>query len=217
MQVHNLSVIPSIVNQFIAELRDVNIQKDRMRFRHNLERIGEILAYELSKTLPFHAVPVETPLGTAIVDMPIEEPVIACILRAGLPLQKGIMNVFDRSDMAFVSAYRKHNADESFEICVQYLACPDIKDRVLIMADPMLATGQSAVKAVEFLLAYGQPKAIYVVSAIASQQGIEYIQQHLPQASIWVGAIDPDLSHKSYIIPGLGDAGDLAFGEKMQR
>lgn len=216
--IYNLSNAPSIANQFIAELRDTRIQKDRMRFRHNLERLGEVLAYELSKTLHFHSVPIQTPLGAAYVDMPLEEPVIACILRAGLPLQKGIMNVFDKSDMAFVSAFRKHNDDESFEICVQYIACPDIKNRVLIIADPMLATGQSAVKAVEFLLEYGQPKSIYVVSAIASQQGVDYVSQHLPQASIWVGAVDPHLSStSSYIIPGLGDAGDLAFGEKMQR
>ena len=215
--IHNLSTTPSVANQFIAELRDVNIQKDRMRFRHNLERLGEILAYELSKSLPFHTVPTETPLGTAHIEVPIEDPVIACILRAGLPLQKGVMNVFDKSDMAFVSAYRKHNEDESFEICVQYIACPSIQDRVLIVADPMLATGQSAVKAVEFLLAYGQPKSIYVVSAIASQQGVDYVKAHLPEASIWVGVIDPELTAHSYIVPGLGDAGDLAFGEKVQR
>lgn len=215
--IHNLSATPSVANQFIAELRDVNIQTDRMRFRHNLERIGEILAYELSKTLPFYTRPVTTPLGVAEAEVPLEDPVIACILRAGLPLQKGVMNVFDKSDMAFISAYRKHNDDENFEICVQYIACPSIQDRILIIADPMLATGQSAVKAVEFILAYGQPKAIYVVSAIASQQGVDYVNQKLPQASIWVGAIDPQLTPHSYIVPGLGDAGDLAFGEKVQR
>ncbi len=215
--IHNLSSTPSVSNQFIAELRDVNIQKDRMRFRHNLERLGEILAYELSKTLPFHTISVETPLGTAHVEVPVDAPVIACILRAGLPLQKGMVTVFDKSDMAYVSAYRKHNEKGNFEICVQYIACPSIQDRVLIVADPMLATGQSAVKAVEFLLDYGQPKAIYVVSAIASQQGVDYVQEKLPTASIWVGVIDPELTAHSYIVPGLGDAGDLAFGEKVQR
>ena len=215
--IHNLSATPSIANQFITELRDVNIQKDRMRFRHNLERLGEILAYELSKTFPFHTMPVQTPLSIAQVEVPVDNPVIACILRAGLPLQKGIMNFFDQSDMAFVSAYRKHHDDESFEICVQYIACPSIDDRVLVVADPMLATGQSAVKAVEFLKEYGKPKAIYVVSAIASQQGVEYVSEKLPEAHIWVGAIDPELTAHSYIVPGLGDAGDLAFGEKQQR
>jgi uracil phosphoribosyltransferase len=215
--IQNLSSTPSVANQFIAELRDVNIQKDRMRFRHNLERLGEILAYELSKTLPFHTITVETPLGTAHVEVPADNPVIACILRAGLPLQKGMVTVFDKSDMAYVSAYRKHNDDDNFEICVQYIACPSIQDRILIVADPMLATGQSAVKAVEFLLAYGKPKAIYVVSAIASQQGVDYVSKKLPQASIWIGVIDPELTAHSYIVPGLGDAGDLAFGEKVQR
>jgi uracil phosphoribosyltransferase len=215
--IHNLSSTPSVANQFIAELRDVNIQKDRMRFRHNLERLGEILAYELSKTLPFHTISVETPLGTAHVEVPVDNPVIACILRAGLPLQKGMVTVFDKSDMAYVSAYRKHNDNDNFEICVQYIACPSIQDRILIVADPMLATGQSAVKAVEFLLAYGQPKAVYVVSAIASQQGVDYVSEKLPQAYIWIGVIDPELTAHSYIVPGLGDAGDLAFGEKVQR
>jgi uracil phosphoribosyltransferase len=215
--IHNLSSTPSVANQFIAEMRDVNIQKDRMRFRHNLERLGEILAYELSKTLPFHTITVETPLGTAHVEVPADNPVIACILRAGLPLQKGMVTVFDKSDMAYVSAYRKHNDNDNFEICVQYIACPSIQDRILIVADPMLATGQSAVKAVEFLLAYGQPKAVYVVSAIASQQGVDYVSEKLPQAYIWIGVIDPELTAHSYIVPGLGDAGDLAFGEKVQR
>lgn len=215
--IHNLSSTPSILNQFIAELRDVHIQTDRMRFRHNLERIGEIIAYELSKTLSFESKTIQTPLGLAQTALPSAPPVIAGILRAGLPLQQGLMNIFDQAEQAFISAYRKHDALDNFEICVEYIACPCIQDKILIMADPMLATGQSIVKAVEFISEYGVPSAVHIVAAIASQQGVHYVREHLPNASIWVGAIDPELTPLSYIVPGLGDAGDLAFGNKIQR
>ncbi len=214
---HHLSNTPSIVNQYVAELRDINIQGDRMRFRRNLERIAEILAYELSKELHYEKTFVTTPLGISVTELPTQRPVVAAILRAGLPMQTGVMNVFDHAEAAFVSAYRKHHEDGSFEIAVQYVACPSLENRVLIVADPMLATGASAAKAVEFLTAYGKPSAVHFVFTIAAKEGIAYLQNALPEAHIWVAAIDETLNPKSYIVPGLGDAGDLAYGEKLQR
>jgi uracil phosphoribosyltransferase len=197
-------------------MRDVNTQTDRMRFRRNMERIGEIMAYEISKILPYSMQEVETPLGIADIMLPTEQPVIASILRAGLPLHEGVLNVFDRADNAFVSAYRKHHKDGTFEINVEYLSCPPLQNRVLIIVDPMLATGASMEISVKRLLENGQPRQIHIVTAIASASGIAYIQRMLPKAHLWVGAIDEELTAKSYIVPGLGDAGDLAFGEKMQ-
>ena len=207
---------PSIANQFIAELRDVTIQIDRMRFRRNMERLGEVFAYEISKTLVYSVKEVETPLGLADVATSDAQPVIATILRAGLPLHQGLLNYFDRADNAFVSAYRKHHKDGTFEINVEYISCPLIEGRVLIVCDPMLATGSSLVLAVEKLLEHGSPKTIHLVTAIASSSGIDYVKRMLPQATLWIAAVDEELTAKSYIVPGLGDAGDLAFGDKLQ-
>jgi len=214
--VFNLNENKNIGNQFIAELRDVNIQKDRMRFRRNLERIGEILAYEISKTLKYTVKRVETPLGVAEVSVPGEVIILATILRAGLPLHQGLLNYFDTAGSAFVSAYRKHHKDGSFEINLEYISCPKLDDAVLIIADPMLATGASMALAIKEMQEFGTPRKIHVVTALASTYGLEYIQRLFPHADIWMGALDDELTAKSYIVPGLGDAGDLSFGPKVQ-
>ncbi len=211
-----LSKKPSVANQFIAEMRDVNTQTDRMRFRRNMERLGEIFAYEISKTFAYEKQDVETPLGVAEVELAVEQPVIATILRAGLPLHQGLLNIFDKADNAFVSAYRKHHKDGSFEINVEYISCPPLDNRILIICDPMLATGSSLVLAVHKLMEHGQPKQVHLVTAIASSSGVDYVKRMLPQAKLWIAAIDDELTAKSYIVPGLGDAGDLAYGDKMQ-
>jgi len=214
--VHVLARNSSILNKFIAELRDVNVQKDRMRFRKNVERIGEIMAYEISKTLPFEDRDVSTPLGTAKCKLPAEEPVIGSILRAGLPLHNGLLNYFDHADNGFISAYRKHNHNDSFEIEIEYLSSPSIQDRVLILADPMLATGSSMVLAHRAFLGKGNPRHTHVVAVIASSEGVEYVRKHFPpNTSLWVADVDDELTAQAYIVPGLGDAGDLAFGEKL--
>ncbi len=213
----NLTEKPSIAHSFIAELRDIHIQNDRMRFRRNLERIGEILAYEISQALDYQDIAVQTPLSILSQKKLKTQPVVASILRAGLPLQTGLLNIFDAADAAFISAYRKHNADDSFSIEIEYLSCPSLNERVLILADPMLATGASVVKAVEKLAQHGNPLSIHIVSAIAAQAGVDFVREKLPHAHLWLGAIDPILNPKMYIVPGLGDAGDLAFGGKLQR
>jgi len=212
----NLSIEHSLVSNWIAEIRDVEIQKDRMRFRRNLERIGEIAAYEISRILPFVEQEVQTPLGIAVCKVLEEQPVLTTILRAGLPLHQGLLNFFDKADNAFVSAYRKHATDGSFQISLEYLSCPEIDDRILIISDPMLATGASLVKTIQYLKGEGVPKNIFIVTAIACSVGIEYVQREIPEASIWCGDIDDELTAKGYIVPGLGDAGDLAFGTKVQ-
>lgn len=206
----------TVGNTFIAELRNVAIQSDRMRFRRNLERIGEILAYEISKTLTYEEQEVETPLGIAKTALSTDKIVLGTILRAGLPLHQGLLNVFDQADNAFISAYRKHHKDGSFEIKMEYVSCPDLTDSVLILADPMLATGASMAIAIEGLAEYGTPKAIHAVTAIASESGVKHIQRLYPKVHIWAGDIDEELTAKSYIVPGLGDAGDLCYGEKLQ-
>lgn len=207
----------SLLNHWVAELRDVNVQNDRMRFRRNIERIGEVAAYELSKTLKFKSVAVQTPLGVANTPLLIEQPVLATILRAGLPLHQGMLNYFDKADNAFISAYRKHHPDGSFEISLEYLSCPDLNNRILILCDPMLATGASLVETIQAILKTHTPAQIHIVVTIASQKGIEYVEKELgSDIPIWCAAIDPILNDKSYIVPGLGDAGDLAFGTKMQ-
>lgn len=214
--VHNLSLTTSISNQFISELRDVRIQQDRMRFRRNLERIGEIFAYEISKTLPFDEQEVTTPLGIANVPMLREQPVLGTILRAGLPLHQGLLNYFDQADNAFISAYRKHHKDGTFEIKLEYVGSPSLAGRVLILSDPMLATGSSIVATYKALLDRGVPSHTHIVSALASTQGVEYVKAHMPEGvTIWCAAIDEELTSQSYIVPGLGDAGDLAYGDKM--
>ncbi len=212
----NLSQQHSLISNWISELRDVEIQKDRMRFRHNLERIGEVIAYEISKTLPFIEKEVETPLGIATGKLLKEQPVIATILRAGIPLHYGLLNFFDKADNAFISAYRKHHKDGTFEISLEYISCPDLNDRILIISDPMLATGSSLVKTIHFLKEEGNPREIHIVSAIACTVGIEYVKREQPSVTIWCGDIDDELTAKGYIVPGLGDAGDLAYGTKTQ-
>ena len=214
--VHVLGASNSIFNQYIAEIRDENVQKDSMRFRRNLERMGEIIAYEISKTLKYEIKEVTTPLGIANVSIPAEQPVIATILRAGLPLHQGILNYFDKGQNAFISAYRKHHKDGSFDIHVEYMASPDLNSKVLILTDPMLATGSSMVLAYQAIIKRGIPAHTHVVALIASSEGVEYAKKHLPaNVTLWVGAIDEELTAQSYIVPGLGDAGDLAFGEKI--
>jgi uracil phosphoribosyltransferase len=213
----DLSNNHSLLNHWVAELRDVSVQNDRMRFRRNIERIGEVAAYELSKTLQFKSVEVTTPLGIAPTQLLTEQPVLATILRAGLPLHQGMLNYFDKADNAFISAYRKHHTDGSFEISLEYLSCPDLNNRVLILCDPMLATGASLVETIQAIQKTYTPAKIHIVVTIASQKGIEHVEKELgADIPIWCAAIDPILNDKSYIVPGLGDAGDLAFGSKMQ-
>ena len=213
----DLSKNNSLLNHWVAELRDVNVQNDRMRFRRNLERIGEVAAYELSKSLVYKTVDVTTPLGTASTPLLEKQPVLATILRAGLPLHQGMLNYFDKADNAFISAYRKHHPDGSFEISLEYLSCPDLNGRVLILCDPMLATGASLVETIQAIQKSYTPSQIHIVVTIASQKGIEHVEKELGAAiPIWCAAIDPTLNDKSYIVPGLGDAGDLSFGTKMQ-
>jgi uracil phosphoribosyltransferase len=216
MQIHNFSILNSILQQYVAELRDVEIQRDRMRFRKNLERIGFIIGYEISKTLQWEEYQVTTPLGVALCKRLSVQPVLASILRAGLALHHGLLQVFDQADNAFIGAYRKHDSEESFSIELQYFTSPSLTDRVLIICDPMLATGQSVVQAVKKLIVAGKPSHIHVVSVIASAEGIGYIKNHLTNTTIWTGAVDDELTAKAYIVPGLGDAGDLCFGEKAQ-
>jgi uracil phosphoribosyltransferase len=205
-----------LISNWVAELRDVNIQTDRMRFRRNLERIGEVAAYEISKVLSFTEKEIQTPLGTAVHKVLNEQPVLATILRAGLPLHQGLLNFFDKADNAFISAYRKHHKDGSFEISMEYVSCPELENRILIISDPMLATGSSLVKTIQFLREEGRPKEIHIVAAIACTVGIEYVKREAPAVTIWCGDIDDELTAKGYIVPGLGDAGDLAFGTKVQ-
>jgi len=216
LMIVNLSEQHSLVSTWVAELRDVTIQTDRMRFRRNLERIGEVAAYEISKVLPFMVKEIQTPLGIAEHKMLAEQPVLATILRAGLPLHQGLLNYFDMADNAFISAYRKHNKDGSFEISLDYVSCPDLENRVVVISDPMLATGSSLVKTIHYLKEEGRPKQIHIVAAIACTVGIEYVKREEPQVTIWCGDIDDELTAKGYIVPGLGDAGDLAFGTKTQ-
>lgn len=212
----NLSEQHSLLSNWIAELRDTEMQKDRMRFRRNLERIGEVIAYEISRTLPWEKREVTTPLGISPCRVLAVQPVLALILRAGLPLHQGMLNYFDRADNAFISAYRKHHRDGGFQIELEYISCPSLEDRILVICDPMLATGASLVKTIQMLRAEGEPREVHVVSAIACTMGIDHLQREQPQATIWCGAIDEELTAKGYIVPGLGDAGDLSYGEKMQ-
>ena len=212
----NLSKEHSLVSNWVAELRDVNIQNDRMRFRRNLERIGEVAAFEISKRLPYVEREIQTPLGSIMCEVLEEQPILTTILRAGLALHQGLLSFFDKADNAFVSAYRKHHPDGSFDIALEYLSCPEIDDRIMIISDPMLATGASLVKTIQYLKEEGSPKAIHIVTAIACTIGIEYLRREVPEAIIWCGAIDDELTAKGYIVPGLGDAGDLAYGAKIQ-
>lgn len=217
MQIINLSENNSILNHYLKEIRSVEIQKDSMRFRRNMERIGEIMAYEISKTMHFVSEDVQTPLGFAPTNIIDEQIVISTILRAGLPFHTGFLSYFDRAENAFVSAYRKYKDALKFDIFIEYIASPDITGKTLIITDPMLATGSSMELAYGALLTKGKPSNIHVATVIASQQAIDYVASHFPDANttIWAAAIDPELNSHSYIIPGIGDAGDLAFGEKL--
>ena len=217
MQIHHISENNSILNKFITEIRDVVIQKDSLRFRRNIERIGEVLGYELSKTLSYKAAEVATPLGIKSIGKVTNDIVLCSILRAGLPLHQGLLNYFDAAENAFISAYRHHpNKDATFEIVVEYFASPAVENKTLLLADPMLATGQSLVAVYEAIKKQGTPKEIHLIVVIASKEGIDFIKDHFPENThLWIAAIDNDLNEKGYIIPGLGDAGDLAFGAKL--
>ena len=214
--VTNLSEINSLLCQWVREIRDTSIHTDRLRFRRNMERIGEVAAYEISKLLVYKEVTIQTPMSEASCMELESQPVLATILRAGVPLHQGLLNYFDKADNAFVAAYRKHNRDGSFEIEQHYVTCPDLTGRVLIIADPMLATGASLEIALEALQGYGTPTEIHVVNAIACSMGIDLLRRKFPDVYIWAGAIDDELTARGYIVPGLGDAGDLAYGNKLQ-
>ncbi len=216
LMVINLSKKNSLLSEWVGELRDIQVQSDRMRFRRNLERIGEVAGYEISQLMIYTEKEVQTPLGTSICKTLAEQPVLATILRAGLPLHQGLLNVFDKADNAFISAYRKHKRDGTFEISLDYISCPDLDNRIVIISDPMLATGASLVNTIQYLKDEGRPREIHVVAAIACTVGIEYVQRSEPHVKIWCAAIDEELTAKGYIVPGLGDAGDLAYGVKVQ-
>ena len=206
----------SILNKFIAEIRNETIQKDTMRFRRNIERIGEIIAYELSQQLDYNSEAVSTPLGTKIIPVPKKDIVLCSILRAGLPLHTGLLNYFDDAENAFISAYRKHTSETDFEIVVEYFASPSLDNKTLILADPMLASGNSLVSVFNGLKEHGTPKEIHVACVIGSKEGIEFIEKHFPEnTTLWIATVDDTLNEKGYIVPGLGDAGDLCYGGKL--
>ena len=213
----NLSAQHSLVSNWVSELRDVEVQHDRLRFRRNLERIAEVIGYEISKKLESTEKIVKTPLGENKSIVIKQQPVLATILRAGLAMHNGLLNYFDKADNAFLSAYRKHNPDGSFDISLEYLSCPNLENRVIIISDPMLATGASLVKSIQHLKEVGQFKELHIACAIACTVGIEHVQKSFPEAIIWCGDIDEELTSKGYIVPGLGDAGDLAYGSKIQQ
>ena len=212
----NLSDQHSLVSNWVCELRDVEVQNDRQRFRSNLEKIAEVSAYEISKKLSWVEKEVTTPLGISTCKVLEKQPVLATILRAGLAMHTGLLNYFDKADNAFISAYRKHRPDGSFEISLDYISCPEMENRVVIISDPMLATGASLVKTLQYIREEGNPSEIHIVCAIACSVGIEYVLRAEPKATIWCGDIDDELTAKGYIVPGLGDAGDLAYGVKVQ-
>jgi uracil phosphoribosyltransferase len=214
--VHHIGLQSSILGQYLAEIRTVGVQSDRLRFRHNLSRIAEILAYEVSKQLPSHTIAVQTPLAEAQVLQPSENPVLLTILRAGLAMHEGVLRTYDHADSAYISAYRKHSSPEVFEIEVEYMAVPDLDNKIWLISDPMLATGSSMVAVYKALLNHGTPKQIHILSAIATPEALAFVARNFPaNTQIWVAAIDNELTAKSYIVPGLGDAGDLAYGIKI--
>lgn len=217
MIIHNLGDENSVLNQFISEIRDTQIQKDAMRFRRNIERIGEILGYEFSKELTYSSKNIETPLGTKSMHLSQDQVVICSILRAGLPLHQGLLNYFDTAENGFISAFRKHEDNEDdFEVVVDYFAAPSLEGKVLVLTDPMLATGRTLENVLEGLKKHGTPKQIHIVSVIGSQQGIDFVKSVFPtDTHLWIAAVDPELNARGYIIPGIGDAGDLAYGEKL--
>ena len=219
MKVIDFAETNSVINQYVAEIRDVDIQKERLRFRRNIERIGELMAYEMSKELTYSVKQVQTPLGVAQVSTPDDELVVATVFRAGLPLHQGFLNVFDRAGNAFVSAYRYYKDKEcrELDVHIEYIASPTLTGKTLLLVDPMLATGESMELAWKAFLSKGTPKRLLIASVIASRQGVEHLQQVFPNddVALWCAAIDPELNERSYIVPGLGDAGDLAYGEKL--
>ena len=219
MIVHDFSYQNSILNQFIAELRDTTIQKDRMRFRKNIERIGEILGYELSKTLIYKPETITTPLGNKNINLPLDELVLCSVLRAGWPLHQGLLNIFDKSENGFISAYRKHkNNRETIEIVIEYLAAPNLDNKILLLIDPMLATGKTLENVFNALKNHGKPKQIHIVSVIGSKPGVAYANSIFPKdTQLWIATIDDALNKKAHIVPGLGDAGDLSFGLKLKK
>ena len=212
----NLSKNHSLVSNWVGELRNVEVQTDRMRFRRNLERIAEVAAYEISKELLWEDTEIQTPLGIAACKSLVDQPVLATILRAGLPMHNGMLNFFDKADNAFVSAYRKHHHDGTYDINLEYMSCPTMVGRTIIITDPMLATGSSLVKTIQYIKMDGLPAQIHFVAAVACTVGIDYVLREVPDIKIWCGDIDDELTAKGYIVPGLGDAGDLAFGTKTQ-
>jgi len=215
MKIFNFSEYSSLYNKFLSELRDAQIQKDSMRFRKNLERIGEISAYEISKELDYQSLTTNTPLGVSQTNVPKDNLVLATILRAGLPLHTGLLNYFDHAENCFISAYRKHSSADDFEVEIEYLASPNVQGKVVLLSDTMLASGQSMVLAYKALLKRGTPSKVHIVSVIGSQQGIDLVSENFPEnTTLWIGGVDPKMTTQSYIVPGLGDAGDLAFGEK---
>ena len=217
MKVINLGQSNSVLNHFVAQMRDKTIQKDSMRFRKNLERIGEIFAYEISKTLEYEPSEVETPLGIAQCSLRKKPVVLSTILRAGLPMHQGLLNYFDDAQNAFIAAYRKYGKDNKFKIELEYATSASTEGKTLIIADTMLATGASLVLAYQKLIENGEPEHTHIVCSIASRDGIDYLSRNLPhkKVTLWVAAVDEELTNKSYIVPGLGDAGDLAYGEKL--
>lgn len=214
--VTNLSISNSLVSEWVSDMRNVEVQRDRLRFRRNLERIGEVTAYEISKLLKYKTVKVQTPMAETTSNLLAAQPVITTILRAGLPLYNGLLNFFDKADSGFIGAYRKHDPNENFEIYQEYITSPELEARPLIVADPMLATGSSLILALTALTEYDQPSEIHIVTVIACTVGIEAVAAKFPNAHIWAAAIDDELTPRGYIVPGLGDAGDLAFGKKRQ-
>ena len=217
IRINNLEKTDSVFNQYMAELRDAVIQQDRMRFRRNLERIGEVMAYEISKSFEYDDEEVTTPLGIKSIRTMHEQPVIATILRAGLPFHNGMLSMFDQADSAFIAAYRKYDKnEEDSEIRVEYYSSPDIEDRILILCDPLLATGESIVKTLNGLMEEMMPKEVHIAVAVASQDGLDYVDRTMSRlpVTIWVGSIDEELTARAYVVPGIGDVGDLAYGEK---
>lgn len=217
MKIHHLAKETSILNKYLREIRSIGIQKDTMRFRRNIERIGEILGYELSKNLTYERLDIETPLGVKETKFPVNRLVVCSILRAGLPLHNGLLNYYDDAENAFISAYRNHpNNDTEFDIVVEYLASPSIEGKTLLLADPMITTGKSLVAVYEALKKHGTPKEIHIMSVIGATEGIEFIEKFFPEnTNLWIADVDKELNSKGYIVPGLGDVGDLAFGAKL--
>ncbi len=215
MKINHVSKQNSILNKFISEIRDEKIQKDSLRFRTNIERMGEIISYEMSKTLTYNSKDIQTPLGVKNMQVLKDDIVLASILRAGLPLHIGVLHIFDDAENAFISAYRKHQGND-FSIQIDYIATPPINDKVLVLVDPMLATGKSLIAVYNKLVEFGKPKQVHIISIIGSRQGIEYVEENMPEnAHLWIADFDEQLNDKGYIVPGLGDAGDLAYGKKL--